>query len=254
MIHRRRFLQGSLCLAAGWLGPRLTYAQQAELAWHDVTTWGVEGRGWESLERKRYFDRLPAKAEGVVRKAVWDLSRHSAGMAVRFRTDASTIHIDYQLLNSNLAMPHMPATGVSGIDLYGQAGDGSMRWVEVVRPTNQHMKTVLVRGLDPGPRQYLMYLPLYNGVESLKIGVPAGSTFEPLAPRDEKPILFYGTSIMHGACASRPVWRFPRSLDAASNAPRSIWDSPAMAVWRKRWLSYWPTWTRKRTASTVYPI
>ena len=63
-------------------------AADPEIVWHDVTTWGVEGRGWETLERKRYFDRFPAKAEGVVRGPVWDLSRHSAGMAVRFRTNA----------------------------------------------------------------------------------------------------------------------------------------------------------------------
>jgi hypothetical protein len=48
------------------------------LAWFDVRDWGVEGRGWSQTER--YFDRLPAKAKGKVRDAVWQLSRHSAGM------------------------------------------------------------------------------------------------------------------------------------------------------------------------------
>jgi hypothetical protein len=53
-------------------------------------------------------------------------------------------------------------------------------------------------------REYAAYLPLYNGVESLKIGVPASASFQGLPPRTGKPIVFYGTSITHGACASRP--------------------------------------------------
>ena len=47
-------------------------------------------------------------------------------------------------------------------------------------------------------------LPLYNGVEALSLGVPVGAKFEPIAPRTAKPIVFYGTSITHGASASRP--------------------------------------------------
>ena len=69
------------------------------------------------------------------------------------------------------------------------------------------MEVELAEDVDPrisGERLYTVYLPLYNGVESLEIGVPEGSVFRPVAPRRRKPILFYGTSIMHGACASRP--------------------------------------------------
>ena len=69
----------------------------ADTAWHDVTQWGVEGRGWGDQERKRWFDRLPAKADGKVTPAVWGLSRDSAGMMVRFKTDAKTIYTRYTL-------------------------------------------------------------------------------------------------------------------------------------------------------------
>ena len=65
-------------------------------------------------------------------------------------------------------------------------------------------EAILAEGLAPGTRRYTLYLPLYNGVESLEIGVGRGVSFEPVPPRDEKPLLFYGTSILHGACASRP--------------------------------------------------
>lgn len=185
--------------------------------WHDVRDWGVEGRGWS--DTARYFDRLPARAEGKVRSAVWNLSRHSAGMSVRFRTDATSISVDYKLLSSSLAMPHMPATGVSGFDLYGQTEDGDWRWISVVKPTKQADQVNVISGLLPGERNYMIYLPLYNGTESLKVGVPAGNSFTPIAPREESPIVFYGTSITHGACASRPGMPHPAILGRRLDVP-----------------------------------
>ncbi len=175
----------------------------ADVAWHDVTKWGVEGRGWGDQERKRWFDRFPAKAEGKVTPAVWSLSRDSAGMMVRFKTDAKSIHARYKLAKSNIAMPHMPATGVSGVDLYARDDSGRWKWVQVTKPAAQTVEQMIISGLAPGLREYAAYLPLYNGIESLDIGVPKGAKFEGLAPR-ARPVVFYGTSITHGACASRP--------------------------------------------------
>ena len=179
-------------------------ANEPELNWHYVTDWGVEGRAWEDEPRLRWFDRLPASAEGKVRKPVWDLSRDSTGMMVRFETDATDIWVDYKLMDDGLAMGHMPATGVSGIDLYARDETGAWRWVMVTKPTAQEIRTSIIKGLAPGMREYAAYLPLYNGVEHLKIGVSKEASFKGLAPRDVPPIVFYGTSITHGACASRP--------------------------------------------------
>lgn len=178
-------------------------AAAAELEWHDVTTWGAEGRILPDQERKRWFDRLPASAEGKVTPSVWSLSRDSAGMVVRFKTNAEAIHVHYKVMKSVLGLPHMPATGVSGVDLYARDQDGRWKWVFVTKPSTQEMKVEIIKGLAPGEREYAAYLPLYNGTEFLKIGVPKGSKFSGLAPR-AKPIVFYGTSITHGACASRP--------------------------------------------------
>ena len=77
---------------------------RTNLVWTDVRTLGLEGQGWR--DTKAPFDRLPAKAEGVVRDAVWNLSRHSAGIHLRFVTDASAIHARWAVTSSQLAMPH----------------------------------------------------------------------------------------------------------------------------------------------------
>ena len=175
----------------------------ADLDWHNVTEWGVEGRILPNQERQRWFDRLPSSAESSVTPSVWSLSRDSAGMMVRFKTDAAAISVHYKVTKSNLGMPHMPATGVSGVDLYARDENGKWKWVQVTKPATQEVMAEIIKGLAPGYREYAAYLPLYNGVEFMSIGVKKGSKFEGLAPR-EKPIVFYGTSITHGACASRP--------------------------------------------------
>jgi len=203
-----------------WAGEAKPVAPNVEgdTAWYDVAAWSVEGRGWS--ENKRCFDRLPAKADGVVPKSVWNLSRHSAGMCVRFETDATRISVRYTVLSPGLAMPHMPATGVSGLDIYARDDQGRWAWLGVNKPSGGPKLTAeLASGIAPGRRAYMIYLPLYNGVESLEIGVPRDAAFTPLPPREKKPIVFYGTSITHGACASRPGMAYPAILGRRLDRP-----------------------------------
>tara|TARA_B100001769_G_scaffold216597_1_gene176244 strand:+ start:1490 stop:2626 length:1137 start_codon:yes stop_codon:yes gene_type:complete len=188
-----------------------------EIDWYNAKDIGVEGKGW--TDTKRYFDRLPSKAEGVVRNPVWNLSRHSAGMCLRFITDSPNIYIRYKLHLERLSMFHMPATGVSGVDLYGEDDQGIDRWVSVVGPKKQKIDTSVAQGLAPGSRTYTMYLPLYNGIEEMEIGIKNGNIFKPLYPRKEKSILFYGTSIMQGACASRPGLAIPAIIGRRLRRP-----------------------------------
>ncbi|MCO8123456.1 SGNH/GDSL hydrolase family protein [Stieleria sp. TO1_6] len=217
VCNRRTFAAASAWGLAAFSTARLSASDSDSIGWHDVQEWGVEGRGFADTDL--YFDRLPARANGVVRNAVWGLSRHSAGMMVRFRTDATEIHADYELGSASLAMPHMPATGVSGLDLYGQDTDGRWKWVAVCKPNAQKMKLKLIDGLREGLRNYAIYLPLYNSTRTLKIGVPSGNRFEAIEPRTEKPIVFYGTSITHGASASRPGMPHPAILGRRLDHP-----------------------------------
>ena len=226
MFTRRSFLQFSLATALASPYENAfsqDSATQQKTVWHDIRDpnldWGVEGNGWDESKTEKYFDRLPKRAKGVVRDAVWNLSRHSAGMLARFRTDADQIWIDYEVTSDRLAMPHMPATGVSGVDLYATDDQGDWRWLSVAQPTAKTTKARLIAGITPQRREFAAYLPLYNGTESMKIGVPASATFEPIAPRKKKPILFYGTSITHGACASRPGMPHPAILGRRLNRP-----------------------------------
>lgn len=173
-------------------------------AWYDAKLLPIEGKGWN--DTAAFYDRLPARAENKVRPPVWALSHHSAGMCVRFRTDSKTIKAHWKLLSARLEMAHMPATGVSGLDLYVRH-DGRWRWLAVGRPTAQENTATLYSSQTSEPRDYLLYFPLYNGLQSLEIGINQSaelSTLEADPAVARKPIVFWGTSITQGGCASRP--------------------------------------------------
>ncbi len=197
---------GGLFVSASELPASLASSKPGEnILWFDIQHLDVEGRGWK--DTRAPYDRLPAKAEGVVRAPVWSLSRHSAGMCVRFETDADAIHARWAVTSKNLAMSHMAATGVSGLDLYVKQPDGRWHWLAVAQPKEQTNTVRLVANIPSGRREYLLYLPLYNGTQFVEIGVPKGAILSKAGAwgaGDRRPIVFYGTSILHGACASRP--------------------------------------------------
>ena len=167
----------------------------------------VDGQFWTSEMNDSLF-RLPPRAEALVRKPVWNLSKNSAGLSIRFVSNAPQIVVRYKV-SGNINMPHMPSTGVSGVDLYAIDSDGNWHFCngkysfkdtisynfDKLKPNDQYHKL---------GREYRLYLPLYNTIRDLEIGVPTGSDFTPLAKMSEKPIVIYGTSIAQGACASRP--------------------------------------------------
>ena len=175
------------------------------VSWFDIRQLNVEGRGWTNT--LSFFDRLPAAAKDKVREPVWNLSRHSAGMCVRFVTDATTIHARWALHNAWLSMANMTAIGVSGLDLYVKTEKGDWHWLGVGQPTALTNTVKLTDNLLPGKREYLLYLPLHNGVHFLELGVPQTNTLTKAGAWGEgerKSIVFYGTSITHGISASRP--------------------------------------------------
>ena len=175
------------------------------ILWYDVKNLDVEGKGW--TETKAFYDRFPAKAEGKVRPDVWNLSRHSAGLAARFITDAPTIHARWTLTSKRLEMPHMPSTGVSGLDLYVKGENGKFRWLANKSPSGETTSLVLASAMPPGNHEFLLYLPLYNGVTSVEIGIPKANSLAKGPAYDTahaRSVVFYGTSICQGGCASRP--------------------------------------------------
>lgn len=182
----------------------------------------IEGQAWPSDVKNRY-DRLLASAEKNVREQVWNLSTQSAGLTIRFRSNAEEIKVRY-IVGGKQALPHMPATGVSGVDLYGISNDGDWRWISGKYAFGDTI-TYQFKNMDPFDgthklgREYRLFLPLYNNVKWLEIGVPESTRFEPLPVRPDKPVVVYGTSIAQGACASRPGMAWTSILGRKLDTP-----------------------------------
>lgn len=175
--------------------------QSTRLRWLDVQSLAVEGRGWNDTEH--FFDRLPARAKAIVNGDVWNLSHDTAGFVVHFTSDTPELRIRGTLRKKKLEMAHMPSSGVSGLDFYTKEA-GTWRWFTSFRPEDSvDIAGVIFQDIPARSREFLLYLPLYNGISALEIGVADSCLCEPVV-RAEKPVVFYGTSIVQGGCVSRP--------------------------------------------------
>ena len=184
--------------------------------WIDGRCLPLEGKCFTNTTD--YYDRLPSNVTIKVNAGVRGMKNHTSGMQFRFRTDSKFVEFKWVPYNSRLEMDHMPSTGVSGIDVYRRGKDGRWYYVKTGRirdPKGGHLNVPWTPG-----EACLVNLPLYNGIRSFALGIDKDAKVAALGPRKSgvnKPVVFYGTSITHGGCASRPGLAFPsivgRDLD-----------------------------------------
>lgn len=174
-----------------------------------------------TIDTANIFHRLPVSMKEKVRKPVWDLSENAAGEFIHFKTSSVEIKVQYVLANKNFSMPHMPATGVSGLDLFAMDINGKWNWApgsySFGDTCTYVFKNLTLAKNNTSVSDFYLYLPLYNSVKWLSIGVDEKAQFSFAEKRKEKPIVAYGTSIMQGAVTSRPglAWTniLERSID-----------------------------------------
>ena len=173
---------------------------------HDAGQFPLLGKA--AGETKVKYSRLPDSLENKIRKPLWELGLNSAGMAIRFASNSTSIGAHWVSL-LNREMNHMTPVGIRGLDLYCLQKDGSWTFVNSGRPVinKDATTTTIASGMEPEMREYMLYLPLYDGIDSLTIITDSASIIRQPSmslPKREKPLVFYGTSILQGACASRP--------------------------------------------------
>ncbi|MEO8720224.1 MAG: SGNH/GDSL hydrolase family protein [Ginsengibacter sp.] len=167
------------------------------------------------------FHRLPISMKDSVRKPVWNLSENTAGEFIHFKTSATEIKVLYTLASKNFSMPHMPSTGEGGLDLFAIDINGNWNWA----PGGYHFgdtcsytfRNLFLAKNSTAVSDFYLYLPLYNSVTWLSIGVDQKDSFAFTSKRNEEPIVAYGTSILQGGVTSRPglAWTniLQRNLD-----------------------------------------
>ena len=153
------------------------------------------------------FCRLPRELLPQCSEGIQRLAEYLAGACVRFTTDADSLSVVWELVTS-ANMSHFAPCGKNGMELFEETEQGT-RHVSNLIPALEDggacrfRQSSFVR-LPGGLRSYVLYLPLYNGLKTLMLGLPPQAQLLPgRTPRAEKPVVFYGSSVTQGACASK---------------------------------------------------
>jgi GDSL-like Lipase/Acylhydrolase family/N-terminus of Esterase_SGNH_hydro-type len=157
--------------------------------------------------------RLPARLKDVVREPVWNLALQPSGGRIRFATDATSVAIRLRYERHG-RMHNMCTVGQMGVDLYA---DG--RYWRTAFPTEAgDLEATYFAETPREQRQLTLYLPLYHPVKVRAVGVDDDATVGPPAPfAVPRPVVFYGSSITQGGCASRGGLSYQAILGRALN-------------------------------------
>jgi len=204
------------------LDPNMTLnkADADGIIWLDPREAPFRLSGFEWIQGDNVYRRLPVRPNWEIRDAVDQLANHTAGGQIRFRSNSKKILIRVELREKS-GMYHMPATGQSGFDMYVKDGD-VQRYQRTTRfPADTiRYQVELLNSDQKQMRDFTLNFPLYNGVNSVLVGIEAQSRIRTPNPfsRPGK-IVIYGTSITQGGCVARPGMAYSnilsRKLDVA---------------------------------------
>ncbi len=174
-----------------------------DAVWYDVKSEPFSVHGLWQVEKGKYFLRMPSEVAESVNEGVAHLNYCTAGGRVRFKTDSPYLAIKAVMPECD-RMNHITPLGQSGFDLYKSDG-GHYSYAASFTPNIKSADLEGYRELDGKMHTYTINMPLYHRVEELYVAVSPDAklyTAEPYAP--VKPVLYYGSSITQGGCASRP--------------------------------------------------
>ncbi|MBO5261564.1 MAG: SGNH/GDSL hydrolase family protein [Clostridia bacterium] len=147
------------------------------------------------------YRRMPEKVARSVSDGVYYLHTNTAGGRVRFKTDSPYVAISAKM-NEVGKMPHFPLSGSCGFDLY-IGKDYFATFMPPFDITDGYESVIDLCGNEM--REITINFPLYSNVKELYIGLSNKSTVKEPSPYiKDKPIVYYGSSITQGGCASRP--------------------------------------------------
>ena len=179
-----------------------TSIEREGLKFYDVLQepFGIHGVFWEN----GMFRRMPEAVAGTVNEGVYGLHSNGAGGRVCFVTDSPYVAIKTEYIPGK--MPHFAFSGSAGFDMYVRA-DGEERYAGTFMPpldVKEGYESV-IDFADKRERYITINMPLYSSVSKLYVGLQEGRMLKE-APgyRVKKPVVYYGSSITQGGCASKP--------------------------------------------------
>ncbi len=181
-------------------------ATNKDIVYYDIPTapFDLYGVFYDSTQKQ--FLRMPSTVASRVSEGVSWLNRYTSGGRLRFSTNSSRIiiKVTYEQVER---LPHMTLFGQAGFALTDDDSDKKDMKGKFFPQFNCDDGFSAEAEINAGEdmRSYVLYFPLYGEVKTLKIGLDKGSKVASGKKyRDVKPILYYGSSITQGGCASRP--------------------------------------------------
>jgi lysophospholipase L1-like esterase len=183
--------------------PTMLFAEEKDDDIHWISfpdsSFEVNGLAWYHENTPDLY-RLPKRLKDIVRTPVWNLAQSTSGGAIRFNSNCTTLAIRYENLHMS-GMTNMHVFGQSGVDLYTD----NIYIGTAIHGKEIEVEHVYFKNASPEFREHVIYLPLYNGLKIKAIGINSNAIIKKPSPfAIPKPVVFYGTSITQGGCASRP--------------------------------------------------
>lgn len=189
-----------------------SFQTSAQKVYHEASKFPLIGK--ITTETETRYERLPSYLkDNVSRPAIWRLGKNTSGLAIRFNSNSTSISAKWEVLK-DVSMNHFTETGIKGLDLYAWKNN-KWQFVNTARPKGKETEQEIISTMTPKDREFMLFLPLYDGLTNLSIGVDSLSNIG--APRIDipstnAPIVVYGTSITQGGCATRPGMSYTNIL------------------------------------------
>lgn len=179
----------------------------SKLTYHNTDKLFLYGKAFQTPQQ---FHRVDTALYNDLPQAVKSLLTNSAGLAIAFKTNSKTIGAKWCVTDRRAAV-NMTPIAQKGLDLYIKK-DGKWQFAGVGKPSKTCSEGVIVKAMDEGEKECLLFLPLYDELKSIEIGIDEGATISAIANPFKKRIVIYGSSIVHGASAGRPGMAYPAIL------------------------------------------
>ncbi len=186
--------------------------QREKLKFVDATTLNICGHTMRT-DKSPYF-RFDCEPYNFKEEKIRRYSRYPVGMYVAFRTNSSQVSATWENVSRWIGDNMTPIFQL-GLDLYIKDGE---RWVFCgvgrvsVNPEKNCRTKSLIKNLPEGDKEFLLYLPCWSELTRLEIGVDKDATIEALPSPFRHKVVVYGSSITHGASASRPGMAYPARM------------------------------------------
>lgn len=183
-----------------------SFSGETDVIFHNVRKSPFEIYGLYNPKKEKVFKRLPDSIGLSVNEGVEALYTNTAGGRVRFSTDSPYIVIKAEMYALG-KMSHFSLTGSCGFDLYIDEENGESHFYNVFKPpfhAQDGYKSILYFKTK-ALRHITINFPTYSNVNNLYVGLSKDSVLgKGLKYSKKEPVVYYGSSITQGGCASRP--------------------------------------------------